>query len=135
MSLIENTKFKSVVIIDDNEIDVYINRRMLEYSKLIKNEDVFSFTDSEDAFNKITNNFLPLKSPTLLVLDLSMPKFSGFDFMNQLKNYPEILEKLKVIVLTSTRSEKEAEKCLNYDFVVKFITKPITINDITAVML
>jgi CheY-like chemotaxis protein len=135
MNLIENTKFKSVVIVDDNEIDVYINKRMLEYSKLINNADVFSFTDSLEAFDKLTKNYLPLKSPTLLILDLSMPNFSGFDFMEKLKGFPEILTKMSVVVLTSTRSEKEAQKCLNYDFVIKFVSKPITINDITAVML
>lgn len=128
--------FHSVVIIDDNEIDIYINKRMLEFSKLVLSEQIFTYSEAKSAFEDITLKKIPLKHPTIIFLDLSMPGMSGFEFIEQFhQNHAHLLEDIKIMVVTSTKSSTEEDICLSYKGVIKFVSKPITINDIVSLMI
>ena len=53
----------------------------------------------------------------LIFLDINMPDFTGFDFINTLKNAP------KIIVTTSDRNF--AMEAFEYDCIVDFLVKPL----------
>jgi CheY-like chemotaxis protein len=48
--------------------------------------------------------------PSLLITDLKMPEFSGFDLLEYVRNLPEA-KQLRVIVLTSSVADSDRAKC------------------------
>ncbi len=90
---------------DDSLASVYVNRLQAE------GFDVRRVANGEDALASALSY-----KPDLVVLDVMMPKVSGFDVLDILRNTPETA-KLKVIMLTalSQESDKEKAKTLGAD--------------------
>lgn len=55
----------------------------------------------------------------LIFLDIHMPDFSGFDFIKTLKNPPHII--------VTTSDKDYALEAFEYDFIVDYLVKPITL--------
>jgi CheY-like chemotaxis protein len=70
-------------------------------------------------------------APDVIFLDLNMPEIDGFSFLNNFKKLPQdILDKCKIVVLTSSNSAKDREQAFSFNNVIQFITKPIRQSDI-----
>ena len=66
----------------------------------------------------------------LLLLDIRMPKVNGTDVLSEIKQHPE-LKKIPVIMLTTTDSPKEVQRC--HDMGCSFyIVKPSNYNEFMA---
>ena len=122
-SLVEKT-----ILIDDSDIDLFIQRRFLE---------VYHFSDTLVLYNSAEQALGWLKemkgeaAPDVIFLDLNMPEIDGFSFLNDFKKLPqEVLDKCKIVVLTSSNSAKDREQAFSFDNVIQFITKPIKQSDI-----
>lgn len=90
---------------DDALANVYVTRLQAE------GFDVRRVNNGEDALASALNYH-----PDLVLLDVMMPKVSGFDVLDILRNTPETAN-LKIIMLTalSQESEKERAKTLGVD--------------------
>lgn len=104
-------KKKSLIIDDDTTARLIIKKLCNEFSEL---QVVEEFSNAIDAIK-----FLNAKSTIdVIFLDIHMPSFSGFDFIQTLKNPPQI-------VLT-TSDKNFALDAFEYDCVVDYLVKPIT---------
>lgn len=65
--------------------------------------------------------------PRLIILDLKLPKHSGFELLKFLKDH-EGLRHIPVVVLTSSHSDKDMEKCYLYG-ANAYVVKPIGYDD------
>lgn len=69
--------------------------------------------------------------PDLIVLDVMMPRISGFDVLDILRNTPETA-KIKVVMLTALSQDKDKEKAQNLgadDYLVK---SQVVISDVVS---
>ena len=73
---------------------------------------VGSFSSAIEAFK-----FLNVRDVDLIFLDIHMPGFTGFEFIQTLKSPP-------LIVITSSDSE-QASEAFSYDSIIDFLKKPI----------
>lgn len=119
---------EKTILIDDSDIDLFIQRRFLE---------VYNFSDTLVLYNSAEEALGFLKemkgdaAPDVIFLDLNMPEIDGFSFLTDFKNLPqEILDKCKIVVLTSSNSAKDREQAFSFKNVIQFITKPIKQSDI-----
>jgi CheY-like chemotaxis protein len=64
--------------------------------------------------------------PDLILLDLLMPKISGFDFLEQLRQNQETKD-TPVIVISAINTDDESIKKINDLEAVDFLRKPIDI--------
>ncbi len=119
---------EKTILIDDSDIDLFIQRRFLE---------VYNFSDTLVLYNSAEEALGFLKemrgeaAPDVIFLDLNMPEIDGFSFLNNFKNMPqEVLDKCKIVVLTSSNSAKDREQAFSFNNVIQFITKPIKQSDI-----
>lgn len=76
--------------------------------------------------------FAEARAPDIILLDLNLPKKSGFDLLALIKNDPE-LRFIPVIVLTISRSQADINKA--YDLHANcYIVKPINLDDFVNIV-
>ncbi len=106
-----DTKKKILLVEDDTALaDVYQARLELE------GLDVKQVNNGEDALS-VALDF----KPDLILLDAMMPKISGFDVLDILRNTPETTG-IKIIMLTALSQPKDKERAENLgvdDYLVK----------------
>lgn len=118
----------STVLIDDSDIDLFIKKRFLEVYRFSKN--LTSYKSAEEALEKL-NSARPHTVPDVIFLDLNMPNLDGFGFLEGFNKLPdEVRDKSKIIVLTSSNSQKDRAQAFQYKNVVQFVTKPLRQADI-----
>lgn len=118
-------KAKNVLIIDDNEIDIFIARQVLLNENAAENITVqLSAMDALKFLFDVCNE--PDKIPDYIFLDIRMPEMDGFDFLEKYSQFPDIIKnKCIICMLTSSRDSIDAQKAAQYPFVKKFISKPL----------
>jgi len=99
------------IIIDDDATARLITKQHCLNSEQINVVDEFS--SAIDAIK-----YLNTKSVDLVYLDIHMPTFSGFDFIETLKNPP--------IIILTTSDKNLALEAFEYKSVVDYLVKPIT---------
>lgn len=103
----ENKQLKRILLVEDDEslASVYITRLQAE------GFDVRRVANGEEALATALTY-----KPDLVLLDVMMPKVSGFDVLDIMRNTPETAN-LKIIMLTalSQDSDMERAKALGVD--------------------
>lgn len=116
------------LLIDDSDIDLFIQRRFLEVCTFSKT--LVSYKSADEALNWL-KNLNENEPPDVILLDLNMPKTDGFTFLDRFAGLPErVTSKSKIIILSSSNSKSDVEKAMVNKNVVQFITKPIKQTDI-----
>lgn len=116
---------KKLIFIDDDPIDHFLMKHLLG-EKNYTNNTTFTM-NGELVLDYIEENKLhPQKLPDVIFLDLKMPVFSGWDFLDRMKLlHPQIAKNIKVYVMSSSVRLKDKERSSRYGFVSSFISKPI----------
>lgn len=118
----------TTVLIDDSDIDLFIQKRFLEVYKFSKN--LMSYRSAEEALEKLGAT-QDQSVPDVIFLDLNMPNIDGFGFLEGFKELPhQIRDKSKIVVLTSSNSQKDRAQAFSYNNVVHFLTKPLKQTDL-----
>ena len=99
------------IIIDDEEMARAIIAQFISKNKELTVENEFS-----NALQAI--KYLNQNEVDLIFLDIHMPDFTGFDFIQAIKNPP------KIILVTSDKNF--AIEAFEYECIVDYLVKPIT---------
>jgi putative two-component system response regulator len=105
-----------VLIVDDNKINVELIRNQLKNLPYI----LHTAYDGEEAIEKIKKN-----PPDLVLLDLMMPKLSGFEVCRWIKENPDT-QFIPVIVITALQELDDKLKAIELgadDFLVKPVNR------------
>ncbi len=115
-----------VMLVDDNDTDNFISRRIIEITKFAKNVEVKNSGKSAlEYLEREQDN--PSKLPDIIFLDINMPIVDGFVFLFEFEMFPdELKNKCKVVILSSSDNKRDIEKIVDNEHVIKFITKPLT---------
>ena len=124
----EGKDINLVMLVDDNDTDNFISRRIIEITKFAK--DVIIKNSGKSALEYLEENKQsPTTLPELIFLDINMPIVDGFVFLYEFEKFEELLkDRCKVIILSSSDNKRDIDKIVNNDHVIKFITKPLTEN-------
>ncbi|HEY3405444.1 MAG TPA: response regulator [Ohtaekwangia sp.] len=116
------------VLIDDSDIDLFIQRRFLEVYNF--SNQLVLYKSAEEALNWLKSiNGEP--APDVIFLDLNMPEHDGFSFLKDFTDLPEkVTSKSRIVVLTSSNNIKDREHAFSFSNVIQFITKPLKQADI-----
>ena len=124
------SKYYAVMLIDDNEIDNLINQKMIEASGIA--EHIYTHTGARSAI-EFLKNLEKIKDddknvmPEMIFLDIDMPLMDGFQFLVEFEKLDESTKSgCSIVMLTSSISPSDVNKSKKYEYVKKYINKPLT---------
>ncbi|MCX7641411.1 MAG: response regulator [Elusimicrobiales bacterium] len=111
---------KKIVIVEDSKQTVDI------LSEILRREGY----EVEVAYDGIEGYRIIKKiKPDLILLDLLLPKISGFDICLKVSQ-DEQMRKTPIIILSTLATDKETFKKLKTHNIIKFMKKPYNIDDL-----
>lgn len=125
----------TILLVDDSEDDRLMTREALAESFVLS--DLRELEDGEELMDYLHRRGEykdPITSPrpSLILLDLNMPRKSGQEVLEELKADP-MLRRIPVVVLTTSQDEEDIVR--SYDLgVSSFITKPVTFKALVETM-
>lgn len=116
----EDTKGKRILLVEDDDAlaNVYMTRLKAEHF------DVARVANGEDALAAAREH-----KPDLVLLDVMMPKVSGFDVLDILRNTPETAN-LKIIMLTALSQESDKQRAQGLGVDDYLVKSQVVISDV-----
>ncbi|MGE5943767.1 MAG: response regulator [Flavobacteriales bacterium] len=117
---------KTLTLIDDDSIFVFLTKKVVEQTKLVDLIKVFG--NGLDAINFIKENRDNVDVlPEIILLDLSMPIMNGWQFLEEFtKLNPLIGKKITIYICSSSISHDDITRAKAINEVSDYIIKPIT---------
>jgi len=128
-------KVLSVLLIDDNDVDNFIHRRVIDIMGFAENVHACtSVKGAKDFINALLKSNEPL--PNVIFLDLNMPGENGFAFLEWFSSISaQHPNPSRIIILTSSNNQADVDHVFSFSNVVKFITKPLKKEDLAQLAL
>jgi CheY-like chemotaxis protein len=121
-----NNNVDHVMLVDDNETDNFIHKRIIELTGFAKN--IIVKNSGKSALEYLESNRNNIQNlPAVIFLDINMPIVDGFVFLFEYENFPEnVKEKCKVVILSSSDNKRDIDRIVDNEYVINFITKPLS---------
>ncbi len=92
-----------------------------------ENADILAFTDPLKAFEYISTYSESTNSVNILLLDINMPIWSGWDFADHFEKLDEQIKKrFRIYMLSSSIDNDDKLRAVENKNVVDYIEKPLT---------
>lgn len=117
-----DTVKKKILLVEDDTALAAVYRSRLEFEGFEINE----VHNGEDALSAAMSF-----KPDLILLDAMMPKISGFDVLDILRNTPETMN-IRVIMLTALSQPKDKERAEQLGVDDYLVKSEVVIGDVVA---
>lgn len=120
------TTLKTLTLVDDDDIFVFLTTKIIEQTNLIDLIKVFG--NGLDAINFLKENKNNVDAlPDIILLDLNMPIMNGWQFLEEYnKLNPTIGKKITIYICSSSISPDDITRAKTISEVSDYIIKPIT---------
>jgi len=112
-----------ILLVEDNPGDVRLTREALRDSKLHNRLSVVEDGVEALAFLKREGHYNDSPRPDIILLDLNLPRKSGREVLEEIKQ-DEVLKRIPVVVLTTSEDERDVMASYNLHANC-YITKPV----------
>jgi CheY-like chemotaxis protein len=124
-----------LIMIDDNPMEHLIMQKMFDRYDLFK--DAAYFYDGRPVIDLLKESVQKHKHvPNIILLDLNMPQFSGWQFLEAFEAlYPSLNKNIPVYITSLSVSPADKLRARLYPFVKDFYQKPIKKDDMILLYL
>lgn len=113
--------YKTCLLIDDNYIDNFVTRRILESSNFA--EQIIVKQSPAEAISSLRDGSI---KPDVIFLDIRMPLMNGFEFLQEYDLLSIDKENIKIFMLSSSLDPTDMKASLGNKYITQFIHKPLT---------
>ncbi len=114
--------FKTCLLIDDNYIDNFVTRKILESSNFA--EKITVVRSATEAISELSAGNI---KPDVIFLDVRMPMMGGFEFLEEYDKIAGVdKENIKIFMLSSSLDPLYMRKSTDNKYITQFIHKPLT---------
>lgn len=126
-------KLAHILLVEDNEGDILLTLDAFEESNFHTQVSVAkNGQEALDFLNK-KGEFSNAKKPDLILLDINIPIFNGFEVLEEIKQ-DDSLKKIPVIMLTTSSNQKDIDRAYkNYCNI--YVKKPLEMDDFMEAIL
>lgn len=112
-----------LVMIDDNPLEHMIMKRLCQRLKIFAEADYYF--DARNVLAQLSQE-QAANLPDIILLDLQMPEFDGWDFLEEFTRiYTSIPKSIKIYIFSSSINPVDIMRSATYPFVCDFISKPM----------
>jgi len=114
-------------LVEDSENDIELTLAALEECQLA--DRVVTMRDGSDALDRIEtlNSTADNLSPSVVLMDIKMPKVSGIEVLHRIKSDPD-LKHIPVVMLSSSAQDSDVTECYEVG-ANAYIVKPLESED------
>jgi chemotaxis family two-component system response regulator Rcp1 len=126
------TQLIHILIVDDSADDVEFTLDALKGTKLANAISVVSDGVEAMQFLRREGKFSNVSKPSLVFLDLNMPRKDGREVLTEMKADPE-LRQIPVVILTTSKAEEDIIR--SYDLHANcYISKPVDLEGLSTIV-
>ena len=121
-----------ILLVEDDRVDIMTVQRALK--KIEISNPLYVARTGVEALGMLRGDGFPRiePMPSLILLDLNLPKMGGIEFLKELRADPQ-LNSLQVIVLTSSNEPSDRAAAFEYE-VDDYIVKPHSFGEFSNAM-
>jgi CheY-like chemotaxis protein len=121
-----------ILLVEDSPTDVLMVREALEYSSILNRLHVVEDGEEVMAFLRHRDGYVAAPRPSLILLDLNLPKKSGREVLAEIKSDAD-LRTISVVVLTTSKAEEDILR--SYELHANcYITKPVEFKKLAQIV-
>jgi CheY-like chemotaxis protein len=125
-------KINLACLIDDDPVHVFLSKKYLKKTGMIENLMVFQ--NGKVAFDNLTAIVQEGgELPKVILLDLNMPIWDGWQFLDEFIKIPT-KEEITIFILSSSISQRDIDKAREYNQVSNYIVKPIKVENLISLL-
>jgi CheY-like chemotaxis protein len=121
---------RPVLLVDDNAMDVELTQ--VAFRKLAVSNELLVARDGDEALSWAPRWAAGEITPLVILLDLNMPRVSGFDVLAKLKN-DESTRAIPIVVLTSSALDSDVRKAYKLG-ANAYLQKPVDFTDFQSML-
>jgi len=124
------------IVIDDDLVSNLVCRIVIKSA--VDKLEIQTFVDPETGFGYIQKEYADNKNRmgTILLLDINMPTWTGWEFLENFEKLDEKIKKqIKIYMLSSSVDTKDIERARSNPNVMDYIIKPLTTKVVSQIIM
>lgn len=114
--------YNTCLLIDDNYIDNFVTRKILESGNFADN--IIVIQSPHEAITALRDGSV---KPDVIFLDIRMPMMSGFEFLQEYETLElDNKELTKIFMLSSSLDPTDMNNSKGNKYIARFVHKPLT---------
>ena len=126
-------KIELACIIEDDPMHLFLTKKYLELTGLV--ERILVCRNGKDAYETLKALFVNSeKLPQIIFLDLNMPVWDGWEFLDGFTKIP-VKQNVVIYILTSSVHEDDIKRAETYSLTSNYLIKPINQEQMKTILL
>jgi CheY-like chemotaxis protein len=117
----------TIIIVEDSPVDIYLIRWVLKAHELSHALEVIENGDHAMDYVKQLSHEERRRSPTIMLLDLTLPQRDGREILRQIKSIPQVAD-IRVVIVTGSNNPTDRRETLAMGADAYFV-KPYHLNE------
>jgi len=126
-------RFQRIVIIDDNDVGLFINESLLNEISLSR--EVKRELSPVNVISQLKKAERLTDVPELIFLDLKIENTDGYSFLEEFKHLSDFVRnKCKIVVVTTSERNEDKFRILMNPSVIRLLVKPVDVFQIKDII-